>query len=106
MTVFRIKKDDTVKVITGEHAGNSGKVLQVLPATGRVLVEGINMVKKTIRKSQDSPQGGITDKEMPLDISNILVECPECKKGVRTKIVRESDKSKRECKGCGHSFDS
>ncbi len=66
-----IKKGDVVKVISGEDKGKSGKVLQVLPGTGRALVEGLNFVKKHMRKTQDNPQGGVFDKEAPIHISNL-----------------------------------
>ena len=69
----RIKKGSTVTVIAGEDKGKSGKVLQVVPQTGRVLVEGINMVKKHMRKSEDHPQGGVIEIEASIDISNLKV---------------------------------
>ncbi len=69
----RIKKGDTVEVIAGDDKGKSGKVLQVDPASGRVLVEGVNLVKKHMRKSQDNPQGGIVEREATVAISNVKV---------------------------------
>ncbi|MDZ4200133.1 MAG: 50S ribosomal protein L24 [Kiritimatiellia bacterium] len=75
-----VRKGDVVKVIAGEDRGRSGKVLQVFPVRGRALVEGINLSKKHMRKSQDNPQGGIVDKEAPIALSNL-------------KPVRETDKS-------------
>lgn len=68
-----VKKGDTVTVIAGDDKGKSGKVLLVVPQTGRALVEGINVVKKHIQKTQDNPQGGIIDKEAPIAISNLKV---------------------------------
>jgi large subunit ribosomal protein L24 len=67
----KIKKGDTVKVIAGDDNGKSGKVLQVLPDTGRALVEGLNFVKKHVRKTQDNPQGGVFEKEAPIHLSNL-----------------------------------
>jgi len=70
-----VKKGDTVQVITGEHKGAIGKILQVLRKKNQVLVEGVRMIKKTVRKSQDRPEGGIIEREGPLHISNVkLVE--------------------------------
>ena len=69
----RIKKGDSVKVIAGEDRGKTGKVLQVIPQTGRALVEGVNMVKKHMRKSESHPQGGVVEVEAPVDISNLKV---------------------------------
>lgn len=66
-----IKKGDTVQAIAGESKGQSGKVLQVLPETGRALVEGLNFVKKHMRKTQDNPQGGVIEKEAPIHLSNL-----------------------------------
>lgn len=73
MAKQRIKKGDVVKAIAGDDAasGKTGKVLQVLRETDRVLVEGLNMVKKHMRKTQDNPQGGIVEVEAPLHISNV-----------------------------------
>jgi large subunit ribosomal protein L24 len=67
----KIKKGDTVQVIAGEDRGKTGKVLQVLPETGRALVEGLNFVKKHMRKTQDNPQGGVFEKEAPIHLSNL-----------------------------------
>jgi large subunit ribosomal protein L24 len=68
-----IKKGDTVTVIAGDDKGKSGKVLQTAPNTGRALVEGINMVKKHMRKTEENPQGGVVEMEAPLAISNLKV---------------------------------
>jgi len=67
----RIRRGDTVTVIAGDEKGKSGKVLQIDPQSGRALVEGVNIVKKHMKKSQDSVQGGIVDKEAPIAISNL-----------------------------------
>ena len=72
---FHVKKGDEVKVISGNHLGASGKVLAVLPKKQQVLIEGVRMIKKTQRKSQDSPNGAIITREGPIHISNVkLVE--------------------------------
>lgn len=67
----RIKKGDLVKAVCGDDKGKTGKVLQVLSGTDRALVEGLNMVKKHMRKTQDNPQGGVFDKEASIHISNL-----------------------------------
>ena len=105
MSKLGIRKNDTVVAVCGVNAGKSGKVLGVMPERGRVLVEGVNLVKKTLRKSQDAPQGGIVEKENPMAISNVLLYCPECKKGVRIGREKDGDRRVRKCKLCGHSFD-
>ena len=73
MAKFKIKRGDTVKVIAGDDKGKSGKVLQVIPETERVLVEGVNFVKKHVRPNDANPQGGIVEQEAPIAISNVKV---------------------------------
>jgi large subunit ribosomal protein L24 len=103
--VGRIKKNDTVILVAGDDAGKTGKVLQVLPVRGRAVVEGLNLVKKTLRKSQDNPQGGIAEKESSVELSNMMLYCTNCKKGVRTRNVLDGTDKARKCVACGHSFD-
>ena len=71
MTKFKIKSGDTVKVIAGDHKGSEGKVLKVLTDKGKAIVEAVNMVKKHTKPSAKSPQGGIVEKEAPIQISNL-----------------------------------
>lgn len=72
---FHVKKGDEVTVISGNHRGASGRVLQVLPKKQQVLIEGVRMIKKTQRKSQDNPNGAIITREGPIHISNVkLIE--------------------------------
>lgn len=68
---MRIRKNDSVKVITGANKGKVGSVLRIFNKTDRVLVEGVNMRKKHMRPTQDNPQGGIQEKEAPIHISNV-----------------------------------
>ena len=67
----RIQKNDMVKVIAGNFKGYEGKVLKVYPKDDRVIVEGVNFVKKALRPTQQNPQGGIAEKEAPIHISNV-----------------------------------
>ncbi|MFD2551797.1 50S ribosomal protein L24 [Bizionia sediminis] len=71
MTKLKIKSGDTVKVIAGDHKGSEGKVLQVLKDKNKAIVEGVNMVKKHMKPSAQSPQGGIVEKEAAIHISNL-----------------------------------
>lgn len=72
---FHVKKGDTVQVITGNHRGAQGKVIQILPAKQQVLVEGVRLIKKHMKRSTDHPQGAIIQREGPLHVSNVkLVE--------------------------------
>ncbi len=78
---FHVKKGDTVTVISGNHKGANGKVLAVLPKKQQVLVEGVRIIKKHTRKSQDNPNGAILEREGPIHVSNVrLVEKGEAKK--------------------------
>ena len=70
-TKTHVKKGDIVVVIAGNHKGASGKILQVLPSKNQVLIEGVRIIKKHQRKSQDRPQGGIIEREGPIHISNV-----------------------------------
>lgn len=76
-----VKKGDTVIVLTGDNKGSQGTVLQVLPAKGRVLVEGVNMIKKAVKPSQQNQNGGHIEKEAPIAISNVkLADAPKKEK--------------------------
>ena len=68
---FHVKKGDQVEVISGNHQGATGKILQVLPKKSQVLVEGVRLIKKHTRKSQDRPQGAIIEREGPIHVSNV-----------------------------------
>ena len=83
---FHVKKGDDVQVITGNHKGATGKILQVFPAKLQVVIEGVRMIKKHTRKSQDNPQGAIIEREGPIHISNVKkVEETEAKSKATTK---------------------
>jgi len=105
MSVARIKKNDIVIAITGESAGKTGKVLRVLPKKGKAVVQGLNMVKKAIRRSQTAPEGGFVDREAPIDLSNLMPYDPDAKKGVRIRRVQEGDKTVRKSKASGKNLD-
>ncbi|MDP9254841.1 MAG: 50S ribosomal protein L24 [Verrucomicrobiota bacterium] len=90
---FHVKKGDQVEVISGNFKGSSGKILEVLPRKQRVLIEGVRIIKKHLRKSQDNPQGKIAEREGPIHISNVkLVERNE--KPAKEKKKKESTKAK------------
>ena len=71
--MYKIKKDDTVKIISGNYKGQTGRVLRLIGLNNRALVEGVNKVKKHMRPSQENPQGGIVEKEMSIHISNLML---------------------------------
>jgi large subunit ribosomal protein L24 len=105
MSVLRIKKNDMVVSVAGNSVGKTGKVLQVVKAGKRAIVEGLRPVKKTVRKSQETPKGDIVEKDAPIDISNLMPYCPSCKKGVKIKRDKDGNRRVRRCRACGHSFD-
>ena len=84
---FHVKKGDNVQVITGNHKGSVGKVLQVFPTKQQVLIEGVRMIKKHTKKSQDNPQGAIIQREGPIHISNVkkVEEAEATSKATKTK---------------------
>ncbi len=87
----RIKKDDMVVVVAGDHKGQRGKVLRVLPDKQRVLVEGVNMVYRHVRKSQRNPQGGRVQKEAPIHISNVMPIDPKTDRPTRVRFELTRD---------------
>jgi len=70
---MKIKKGDTVQVISGNETGKSGRVIKIFPKKGKIIVEGLNMVKKHARPTQENPQGGIIEKEAAIHISNVML---------------------------------
>lgn len=96
----KIRKGDQIKVIAGKDLGKTGSVLKVVRDKGRILVEGINLHKKSMRKSQKKQVGGIKDIETPLNISNVMLVCPKCKKSTRIGIKVTDNKKIRICKKC------
>ena len=104
---IRIKKDDKVKVLTGKDKGKIGKVLKVVKKTNRIVVENINMVKVHQRPTQENPQGGIVEKAMPMDVSNLMLMCNSCVKPTRIGIKQLEDGNRvRVCKKCNQHIDS
>ena len=90
---FHVKKGDNVEVVSGNFRGSSGKILQVLPKKQRVLIEGVRIIKKHLRKSQDNPSGKIAEREGPIHISNVrLIGKTEKKE----KTAKKETKAKKE----------
>lgn len=99
--MLKIKKNDVVQVIKGRDRGKRGKVLQILSDGRRALVEGINLVKKHKRKTQQDQQGGIVSVESSISIANVMLFCKQCNRPVRTGRTRLQDNTKaRICKIC------
>jgi len=103
-----IKRGDQVIVITGDDRGKTGKVLRVFRSgkkKGRVVVEGVNFVTRATRRSQKNPQGGMSEKEDPVDASNVMLYCPKCRTGVRLAAAPgDETRHGRACRRCGELF--
>jgi large subunit ribosomal protein L24 len=99
---MHIKANDTVEVRRGDDRSKRGRVLRIDRKAGRIVVEGVNRVKKHVRKSQRNPQGGVLSKEAAISLSNVLLVCTACNAATRTGARRLDDGSKeRYCKRCG-----
>lgn len=105
MSIARIKKNDTVVVIAGADKGKTGKVLSVSPKKGTALVEGLHMVKKTIRRSEMNPQGAIVDREAPIQISNLMPYDADKKCGSRISRTKNGERTVRTLKTSGKALD-
>lgn len=91
----RVKKDDIVVVIAGDHKGARGKVLRVLTDDQRVLIEGVNMVFRHVRRSRKNPQGGRVQREAPIHLSNVMPVDPKTGKGTRVRFRVEAGAKQR-----------
>lgn len=97
---MKIKKRDKVKIIYGKDKGREGVVEKVYLKDNKVLIPGINIVKKHIKKNEQMPKGGIIEVPKPLEVSKVMVICPKCNKPTRVGILREKNKKFRYCKKC------
>ena len=106
---LHVKSGDVVVVISGKDKGKQGKVNKAFPATGRVVVEGVAMVKRHQKPRGQGMPGGIVNKEAAIHASNVMLVCPSCKKATRVghQMVQEGDKVRkvRVCKKCNATFD-
>ena len=105
-----LKKEDTVKVISGRDKGKTGRVLRVDRQTGKILVEHVMMVKRHTRPNpQQQIKGGIAERESPIQASNVLIVCPGCNKAVRiahhVDMVGGKARRTRVCRKCGQTLD-
>jgi large subunit ribosomal protein L24 len=107
MPGVNIKKDDTVRVMTGKDRGKQGRVIHVLPREGRIMVDGVGRAKKATRatggrgkKGQQLSQGGIIDTELFIDISNVQIVCSSCGEPTRVGYRIDGDTKTRICRKC------
>jgi len=102
MAGLKIKKGDWVRVLTGKDRGKEGNVMRALSRDGKVIVDGVNVARKSQRPTRNTQQGGIIDKDMPVPVSNVGLVCPSC--GQVTRVGYKIDPSgtkARVCKKCG-----
>ena len=104
MSGLKIKKGDRVRVLQGKDRGKEGTVMRAIPSKGKVIVEGVNIAKKHQKPTRVTMQGGIIDKDMPLDVSNVALVCP---KDGATRVgykISESGAKSRICRKCGQEL--
>ncbi len=103
---LEIKKGDLVVVISGREKSKRGKILRAIPDKGKVIVEGVNMKTHFLRPTQDMPQGKITQREGPLNVSKVMLVCPHCHEKTRVSHkVLDDGTSVRVCKNCHEVVD-
>jgi large subunit ribosomal protein L24 len=98
---MHVKKGDKVVVIAGSDRGKIGKILTSMPKQNRVIVEGVRMVTKHQKATNQMQQAGILHQEGAVNASNVMLYCDKCKSGVRTEVKIENGKKVRACKKCG-----
>ena len=98
---MKIKKGDTVKVISGNDKGKTGEVLEVIPKTQKIIVKGVNIRKKHTKPRKQGEEGGIIPVECAIDSSKVNVVCSKCGKATRVEYKVEDNKKVRICKKCG-----
>jgi large subunit ribosomal protein L24 len=100
---FKLKKEDTVEVIAGKDKGKRGRILKILRDKDRILVEGVNIVKKAKKRRKQQDRGGIIEVEAALHSSNLMIVCKKCGP-VRIGYKIDGDKKERVCKKCGEAL--
>lgn len=98
---MKIKKNDTVKMMAGKDSGKTGKVLRVLATDEKIMVEGLNMMKKHTRPRREGEKGQRIELPRAVDISNVILICPKCSKPTRVGYKVNDDAKFRICKKCG-----
>jgi len=100
---IKLKKDDNVQVVAGKDKGKTGRVIRIDRDKGRVIIQGVNMVKKTKKPRGQNEKGGIVDLEAPVDVSNVMILCKKCGP-TRIGIAFDGDTKVRKCKKCGETL--
>jgi len=97
---MRIRKGDKVKIIAGKDRGKVGRVEKIYKNQNKVLILGINIYKKHIKKSEKIPKGGVVEVPRPIDVAKIMLVCPKCAKTTKVEFTVEKSKKHRMCKKC------
>jgi large subunit ribosomal protein L24 len=106
MNKLHVRKGDKVLILAGKDKGREGNIIEAQPKKMRVIVEGVNKVKRHTKPSQKNAQGGIIVKEAPVAVSNVMLVCPACHKATRIKKNKLADgKFVRACRKCGENID-
>ena len=98
---MKIKKGDTVQVLSGNDKGKTGEVLEVIPKLQKVIVKGVNVRKKHVKPRKQGEEGGIISVECSIHSSKVNVVCPKCNKATRVGMIKEGKEKIRVCKKCG-----
>lgn len=102
---IHVRKGDLVEVRKGADRGKRGKVLEVHRREGRVVVEGVRLVKRHTRPTRTNPQGGVVESPAPVTAANVMLVCPSCNQPARVGKDRSGDEAVRVCKNCGKAID-
>ena len=104
---MKVRKNDTVVILSGDDRGKTGKILKVFPEDERIIVEGVNFIKRHMRPTQRNPKGGVIEKEASIHFSKVMLQCPKCGATSKTahKLIQAEGSAEvnkvRICKKCG-----
>ena len=98
---MRVKKGDTVKVLSGKDKGKTGEVLEITPKENKVVVKGVNIIKKHVKPRKQGEEGGIISMEGAMHVAKVAVVCPKCGKATKVGYSEEKGEKVRVCKKCG-----
>ena len=104
MNNLKIKKNDKVVVLSGKDKGKKGKVLESMPASGKLVIEGINVATCHVKPKKQGEEGGIISREIPIYASKVMLVCPKCGKATRHAVKLADGKKARVCKKCGQEI--
>ena len=104
MNSLKIKKNDTVVILSGKDKGKKGKVLESMPASGKLVIEGINVATCHVKPKKQGEEGGIISREIPIYASKVMLVCPKCGKATRHAVKLADGKKVRVCKKCGQTI--